>query len=1190
MPSAISLSSSIIPDFKDLRSKTKSPSFSLPKSPKAAKRFFGFPSSDDSPPVPPLPSASHHHHNPSSASLGSASASSSSTPLGGFSGATVVRTPQEALEGIKSLTPPVLPQLPIAHAYMYTNGKKEPQIKHMPNHLHSQSNSLDRGNRNKGDNVHPMTGQTIHRSQSATEELRSPISALTSATGPPTPSTAPPCRSGIVGVRGVLKSPSYGYLRSDETANEWAKEVLGSIRISTDHKDSAFSFGAFTHGEGEGEDLTSFIESYRTKHDTLQAVHPGFASHDVNSSTTSVQTFGHGHNLETQSKGCVQPQAQPLPEPVIRQGYTEDQYKPYTQPEPRPSGSSIGSSMMLDEASYPPRSSSTLQHLEEVKFTPIPPTSTYSEVSSSQSRMTATPENEYDDVEYDPFKKISHYPSSSISTLPTSTSTSTATPTPTVKETETPERLIKYTTPTYPQANPVESTYSPLGSKTRRLAGEEEEDRSFMLALPTQDFTRSPSTHSMNPPSPVQNVAAPDQEAESPESLTYNSPLLRQSRSQSKSDLGHGHGRAQGHVRSPSTPTPIPSCSASSAIPRSIQTHHRSPSSPAEFTPSPLSPGPNAPISRFSRRPSLLSDRSTLKTQPHRPPTRISVKPTPTPAAAPRRISVQTPFHATMLQDKVQLLPDPNSPNLILLNLEFAYSLDEKPNNEKVIIPLQILQKQAPNQLVAWIERYLSRSQISDKKVVSTVTTIPEMTDGESAEESDLESDNGLNALLRDEYLNSILMPNSPTLSTAANARTGLAIEHLLSMSGSDSGSAIKVANELDSSNLPPTPASMLNTLDDLPTRVQSPNNQMWKRGVTPRQYEQLQGIYPTPLSSLGPTSQYENDDDEGDNVEVEGPDVGQVSHDESTIGACPDAAALPDGQSNSCGQSNDHEEEEGEEGVEGDESHDKFEEHWIPPKTPPLSIRRHSKSHLPPSTPAPTSISARRTNTPTPFSTKAQTQRDVEEGKGGEAGGFGNEDSTDQGKLREFRIFLTREAGSWHRIAHRLLSGRWGHMSQDIRSRVIEELEWCDMADLKDEIDLEDGSKGSSYPVNGDVRADGGGRINQSPVPPSSTTQSSSTSTSTRGRERQMRPTHKPSMSADFIGFAPLNGSSNSNSNSDITVDDYPNHPISIPNPNANSNSTKKVTRSSSSTSLMMLRSKGSRISGVARGGSGYI
>ncbi|WWC73022.1 uncharacterized protein I206_106987 [Kwoniella pini CBS 10737] len=999
MPSAISLSSSIIPDFKDFRSKT--PSFSLPKSPKAAKRFFGFPSGNDSPPVPPLP-ANAHQHAPSSTTVGSIT--SSSTPVGGFSGATVVRTPQEALEGIKSLTPPILPQLPIAHAYL--NERRG------PNHL--QSNSLDRGKNIVG-NTYPATGQTIHRSQSATDRLRSPIS-VNSTSNPPTPSTAP-CRSGIVEIKGVLKSPSYGYLKGEETANEWAREVLGSIRISTDHKDPAFM------GLGEGEELNSFIESYGTRCDTFKPIPSSLAS-TFTSSATSIQTFGRSDNQEN-----VQVHHQSgIASLENQQGYTEDQYKPYVQSNAPPSTPSVGSIMMLDEASYPPRSTSTLQHLEEVKFTPIPTTSTYSVLSSS--RMTATPEDDYDDTDYDPFKKISHYPSSSISTLPNSTTT--LNPESTMQEASSPEKPIKYTTPTYPQANPSQSTYSPLGSKTKRLPDVEEEDNSFMIALPTQDFTRSPSTHSMNPPSPIET--APDPPSSSNLSgkpkIDERTPLY-------------------GHMRSPSTPSPF------SALPRTIQTHHRSPSSPAEFTPSPLSPGPNVPIQRFNRRPSMLSDRGMTKS-PH-PATRVNTKP-----SSLQRISVQTPFHATILEDKIQSLPDNDSPNLILLNLEFAYSLDEKPNNAKVIIPLQVLQNQGSNNLVDWIDRYLNRNSTNSKKVFSTVTTIPEMTDGESAEESDLESDNGLTALLRDEYLNSILMPNSP--STVTGQATSQHIDNTLSIKPSTESET----DRTESIHLPSTPATMLNALNEMPIRVQSPNNQMWKRGVTPKQYEQLQAIYPTPLSSLGSTSDH---DDDGRPMT------------------------------------------EGADGIHNIEEKDnKFDEkNWIPPKTPPLSIRRHSKSHLPPS------------NISVPLNLEYNDD--------------GKKEKEDKGKLRELRIFLTREAGSWHKIAHKLLSGKWGYMNEEVKIRILNELEWCGMVNLMNELE----SKGP---------------------------QSISIARS------NVRYKPSTSMSAGFIGFTPLN------ENSDITVNDYP----------LNGIAQKQITRSSSSTSLMMLREKGSRISGVYRGGSGYI
>ncbi|WWD06834.1 hypothetical protein V865_004930 [Kwoniella europaea PYCC6329] len=1041
MPSAISLSTSIIPDFKEIRSR----SFSLPKSPKAAKRFFG--KSEDSPPVPPLPSSStnsttpHHKHTPASSSI-----SSTASVSVGFSGATVVRTPQEALEGIKSLTPPVLPQLPIANAYTNTN----PNGRKPPIYLHTHTNSLDRGRSNQMNGaVQSNNGNIpkIHRSQSATEELRSPIST-TSTSNPATPVTAPPCRGGIVGVKGVLKSPSYGYLRNhDVSADKWAREVLGSIRTSTDNHNDVDVLGLRGRVDmdlGEGEELNSYIDSYdrNTKHDSTQSsvgllLVPQSASANSTTSLTSIQTFGHDDRFRGYQPSIVSTAAS------TTQGYTEDQYKPYVHPG---SSTTNNSMLMLDEDRYPPRSTSTLQHLEEVKFpsssTPLPPPSE----SIISTTTKEEQEEKYDDIDYDPFKKIDTYTSRPIRTTTSTASSRFSRPSSsiTIKEqSEVQDKSmhapvpvpVPFMTPTYPKADPVESTYSPR-SKPQQLPSEKEkqdvEDKQFLLALPTRDFTRSPSTHSMHPPS----------------------PLSTSPRTNSK---------FQGHVRSPSTP--ISSSSPQKTI---IQTHTRSPSSPAEFTPSPLSPSPNAPIQKL-RRPSLLSNRST-------------VRPLPPASRTSTRLSVlQTSFHATILEDTSRPLPSGQS-DLVLLNLEFAYSLDDKPNNEKVILPIEVVRQYGSNRLVDWLDRYLNRSENgNDKKVISTVTTIPEMTDGESAEESDLESDNGLTALLRDEYLNSFLLPDPPSTATSITTPNPIPVPSAVEGISMPSSTTKVKSPSLPNIPLPPTPASTLDVLDEIPTQLSygeapepAPKKEGWKRGVTPKQYEQLHNIYPTPLA---PTSHDGDDDD-------------QTSKSPSEM---------------------ETELKEREIDMELD---DKF--NWMPPKTPPLSIKRHARSHLP--------------LTPTVTSRSIDQKEDPGQAQG-------------QSNLRELKIFLTREAGAWHRIAHRLLSGKWGDMRDEIyKQRVIDELDWVGMTSLREELfnnltmSFGGNENLSSPPVSiGGILSN---RIANSPSP-------------------SIAQIPQTSMSAGFIGFTPLSGNSS---------------------------------RSSSSTSLMLLRNKGNRVSGVSRGGSGYI
>lgn len=61
------------------------------------------------------------------------------------------------------------------------------------------------------------------------------------------------------------------------------------------------------------------------------------------------------------------------------------------------------------------------------------------------------------------------------------------------------------------------------------------------------------------------------------------------------------------------------------------------------------------------------------------------------------------------------------------------------------------------------------------------------------------------------------------------------------------------------------------------------------------------------------------------------------------------------------------------------------------------------------------------------------------------------------KGVFTEMRIFLTREAGVYHQISHRLISGRWNIWAKvggaEVRDRVEAELEWMGMADLLQEM-----------------------------------------------------------------------------------------------------------------------------------------
>ena len=104
----------------------------------------------------------------------------------------------------------------------------------------------------------------------------------------------------------------------------------------------------------------------------------------------------------------------------------------------------------------------------------------------------------------------------------------------------------------------------------------------------------------------------------------------------------------------------------------------------------------------------------------------------------PPRPNPTSPFAATLLSHSSR--PNPTASSHTLVILSFAYSLDDPPINNNVTMPWEKLRR-AGGHLVRFIERHLHEEAEDDLK--------PDMTDGESAEDSDLESDYGLGALLR---------------------------------------------------------------------------------------------------------------------------------------------------------------------------------------------------------------------------------------------------------------------------------------------------------------------------------------------------------------------------------------------------------------------------------------------------------
>ena len=117
---------------------------------------------------------------------------------------------------------------------------------------------------------------------------------------------------------------------------------------------------------------------------------------------------------------------------------------------------------------------------------------------------------------------------------------------------------------------------------------------------------------------------------------------------------------------------------------------------------------------------------------PSRDDRRLTVRPPP-----PRMALPPTPFTATLLSKTTRASPTAKSETLI--TLEFGYSLDDSPRTSRAVIPWPVL-IHAGGHVVRFIQEHLEEEGEEDR---------PDMTDGSSAEESDLESEYGLDALLK---------------------------------------------------------------------------------------------------------------------------------------------------------------------------------------------------------------------------------------------------------------------------------------------------------------------------------------------------------------------------------------------------------------------------------------------------------
>ncbi|WVQ93131.1 hypothetical protein IAU59_000195 [Kwoniella sp. CBS 9459] len=534
------------------------------------------------------------------------------------------------------------------------------------------------------------------------------------------------------------------------------------------------------------------------------------------------------------------------------------------------------------------------------------------------------------------------------------------------------------------------------------------------------------------------------------------------------------------HVRSPSTPsTPSPPTSY-------IPTHVRAPSSPgpsastfvagntfSKSAPvskrtSPLTPlSPPIPA-KSARRPSLLSQRGTVRPSASTS-SDGSKGSAPFPVLGGSQAGLDSviefeaaTFHATLLSQQSSPLPDAEE-DTVLLRFEFAYSLDDPPHNEMLTLPLEILKKGGESRLLSWVEGHLikeiedtksplpmpstkiktpqtaqaislleiegkensngnpsSYSTVKVEKSVEgrprpvweleldpakreekkkSVATVPDMTDGESAEESDLESDNGLSALLRDEYLRSLVIaePDSPISGHESPA------EPEPSSGPSDSDRTHHNSSVLNDETGETTAGKDAST-NTVQAAAQTPGRK-WTSGFGKRvpgqgknQYIQLLSRFPLPSF---PSSQDKTN-----------PELPQKD----------------------------------------------FTPALAPPRKSSLNVARPISSSSSSST---TNLSPAVVPVPIPITSTAPSR--IRGGRPAPRLELPAKPSFEllsplqevaEARLRELRIFLTREAGVWHRIAYRLISGSWGDsIPKSMERRLYEEVSWAGMQGLASEL-----------------------------------------------------------------------------------------------------------------------------------------
>lgn len=168
------------------------------------------------------------------------------------------------------------------------------------------------------------------------------------------------------------------------------------------------------------------------------------------------------------------------------------------------------------------------------------------------------------------------------------------------------------------------------------------------------------------------------------------------------------------------------------------------PSMPLSYDTIPPALPVTAPLRTKNSRTSMRSTRSRHPDEHDR---RATIKPPPRSALPP------IPFSSHLLS--VETRPAPTSESSTIVTLEFAYSTDDQCKNDPVKLTLEML-KRGGGHLVGVIEEELSkrdkagRGKSEQRDSLESERSGPGMTDdGETSEESELDSEYGLEALLR---------------------------------------------------------------------------------------------------------------------------------------------------------------------------------------------------------------------------------------------------------------------------------------------------------------------------------------------------------------------------------------------------------------------------------------------------------